>query len=188
MPSCAQHSSRPPAPPPAPPSSPSIFSSEFLAGLRERDEAPTALEADLSGPWRTDPVPGRPGCVGVLRAWESLEDGDQPRAVFSEEELAMLCVVALPLVGREPLFHLGTEAGAQGYPVMAVDGERGPVECGALALFEPEVVSTLHVLQGLVRSPAALAALIEAAGPGRGGSGRTDSGRTAERGAVNGGQ
>lgn len=49
---------------------------------------------------------------------------------------------------------------------MAVDGERGPVECGALALFEPEVVAALHLLQGLARSPAALAEVIEAAGPG----------------------
>jgi hypothetical protein len=166
MPSCAQHSSRPPAPPPVPPSSPSIFSPAFLERLSDRDETPTASEADLSGPWRTEPVPGRPGFSAVLRAWESLEDGDPPRAEFDQEELAQLCAVALPLLGREPLFHLHSEAGARGYPVVAVDGERGPREHGTLARFEPELVSALHLLQALIRSPAALAAVIEAAGPG----------------------
>ncbi|HYH45529.1 MAG TPA: hypothetical protein VEG34_07570 [Thermoanaerobaculia bacterium] len=164
MHSCPKCSS-PSAPPPAVPP-PSIFSPEFLARLHERDEAPTAAESDLSGPWRTDPVPGRPGWVGVVRTWEGLESGDIPRAVFDQEELARLCAVALPLLGRDPLFHLGTEAGAHGYPVTAVDGEQGPRECGALALFEPELAGALHLLQGLIRSPAALAAVNDAAGPG----------------------
>jgi hypothetical protein len=83
-------------PPPSSPSSPSIFSPAFLARLRERDEAPTASEADLSGPWRFEPVPGRPGWAGVLRAWEDLAEGDPPRAVVDQEELAQLCAVALP--------------------------------------------------------------------------------------------
>jgi len=164
MRSCPKCSS-PSAPPPSVPP-PSIFSPEFLARLHERDEAPTASEADLSGPWRTNPVPDRPGWVGVVRDWEDLESGDVPRAVFDQEELARLCAVALPLLGREPLFHLGTEAGALGYPVTAFDGERGPRECGGLALFEPEVAGALHLLQGVARSPAALAVMIEAAGPG----------------------
>jgi hypothetical protein len=166
MPSCAQHSSRPPVPPPPPPSAPSIFSADFLARLHDRNEVPTASEADLSGPWHTEPVPGRPGSTAVLRAWESLDDGDRPRAVFDEEELAGLCAVALPLLGREPLFHLCTEPGPRGYPLVALDGERGPAEHGVLALFEPELATALHLLQGLARSPAALAGLIEAAGPG----------------------
>jgi len=101
-----------------------------------------------------------------VRTWEGLESGDIPRAVFDQEELARLCAVALPLLGRDPLFHLGTEAGAHGYPVTAVDGEQGPRECGALALFEPELAGALHLLQGLIRSPAALAAVNDAAGPG----------------------
>jgi hypothetical protein len=168
MPSCAQHSSRPPVPPPPPPAppSPSIFSPDFLARLHDRDESPTASEADLAGPWHAEPVPGRPGSSAVLRVWESLAAGDLPRAELDQEELAQLCALALPLLGREPLFHLYTEAGPRGYPLVAVDGERGPVECGAFALYEPELASALHLLQGLARSPAALAGLIEAAGPG----------------------
>jgi len=111
-------------------------------------------------------MPGRPGLVGVLRAWEDLEEGDPPRAVFDQEELALLCAVALPLLGRNPAFHLCEAAGERGFPVIAMDGERGPQECGTLAFFEPELVSTLDLLQRLVRSPVALAAVIEAAGPG----------------------
>jgi hypothetical protein len=152
--------------PPAPPSSPSIFSPEFLARLRERDEVPTALAADLAGPWRFEAVPGRPGLVGVLRAWEDLEEGDPPRAVFVQEEMAQLCAVALPLLGGEPAFHLREKAGPDGYPLVVTDGEQGPQECGALALYEPQVAAALHLLQGLVRSPAALAAAMDAAGPG----------------------
>lgn len=111
-------------------------------------------------------MPGRPGSVGVLRAWEDFEEGDPPRAVFDQDELALLCAVALPLLGREPAFHLCEAAGERGFPVIATDGERGPQECGALALFEPELVTALDLLQALVRTPAALAAVIEAAGPG----------------------
>ncbi len=163
---CPQCSSPSSTPPPAPPSSPSIFSPEFLACLRGRDEVPTAAESDLAGPWRFEPVPGRPGSTGVLRAWEDLEQGDIPRAVFDQEQLAQLCATVLPLLRREPVFHLGETAGERGFPVIAIDGEHGPLECGALALFEPEVVAALDLFQGLIRSPAALAAVIDAAGPG----------------------
>jgi hypothetical protein len=170
MRSCTQSTSpsaQPPSCPPPPPSSPpSIFSPGFLAELLACDEAPTASEAELSGPWRTAAVPGRPGWVGVLREWERLEEGDVPRAVFDQEEVARLFAVALPLLGREPLFHLGEQAGPEGYPVVAVDAERGPLVCGGLALYEPEALSAVQLLQGLARTPAALAAVIEAAGPG----------------------
>ena len=111
-------------------------------------------------------MPGRPGWVGVLRAWEDLELGDVPRAVFVEEEDARLCAVALPLLGRDEPAYLEQTAGEQGYPLTSIDEERGPQVCGALALHEPELVTALHLLQGLVRSPVALAGVMEAAGPG----------------------
>lgn len=165
MPSCTECSSRPSAPSRTL-TAPSIFAPAFLTCLDERDEVPTTWEADLAGPWRTVPVPGRPGWVGVLRAWESLEEGDAPRAVFDQEELALLCTAAFPVLGRDLLFHLGESAREDGYPMMDFDGEHGPRVRGALALYQPEVAAALHLLQGLVRSPAALAAVLEAAGPG----------------------
>lgn len=177
-------SSSPPPPPSAP--APRVFTAEFLDRLHALDGPLTASEAEYSGPWRTEPVPGRPGAHAVVREWESLAEGDAPRAVFLHEELARLCAVALPLLGREPLFHLGAAAGEQGgpdpsghppgdpighppghppgHPIVAVEGEQGPRVCGWLPLFEPEVAGVLHVLQGITRSPVALAALLESAG------------------------
>jgi hypothetical protein len=166
--------SSPSAPPPSGPISvnPVVFTAEFLARLREQEGPVTAAESEYAGPWKTAPVPGRPGRVGVVRMWESLEKGDAHRGVFKQEEVARLWAAALPLAGREPLFHLKDEAvepgqggvGETGYPVVAVEGENGPLVCGWLPLYEPEVVGVLHVLQGLVRSPLALAAVLEAAG------------------------
>jgi hypothetical protein len=171
MRSCPKCSS-PSVPPPSNPTRPGVFSPEFLACLREQDGVITVTEAEFAGPWKTEPVPGRPGRVAVVREWESLEVGDAHRGVFTHEELAVLWTAALPLSGREDLFYLEEEAvqpepggkGEEGYPVVAVEGERGPVVCGWLPLYEPGVVGTLHVLQGLVRSPLALAAVLEAAG------------------------
>jgi hypothetical protein len=146
---------------------PKVFSPEFLAHLHEQDDPLSAAEAELVGPWRTEPVPGRPGQWGVVREWESLAAGDAPRAVFVHEELARLCAVALPVVGRAPLSHLGEDRReGSGFPVVAVEGERGPRVCGWLDLYEPGVITALHVLQALVRSPAALAVVLEIAGEG----------------------
>jgi hypothetical protein len=168
-PKCSSPSTPPPSGPSSSGPSPKVFSPEFLAHLHEQDGPVTAAEAEYAGPWRTEPVPGRPGEVGVVREWESQQDGDTPRGAFVHEEVARLCAVALPLIGREPLFHLGEEAGESGvpgYPVLATEGERGPQVSGWMAVFEPEVLAAVHVLQGLVRSPAALAAVLEVAGGG----------------------
>src|SRR5436309_748965 len=43
------------------------FSPTYLARLRERDDSLTAAEAELAGPWKIEPVPGRRG-AGALRA------------------------------------------------------------------------------------------------------------------------
>ena len=84
----------------------SIFSPEFLADLEARDDVPTAAEATYAGPWKTEPVPGHPDRVAVLRTWEQLEAGDEPQAVFLRDEWAALFAAALPLVEREPFFYL----------------------------------------------------------------------------------
>jgi hypothetical protein len=148
---------------------PAVFSPAFMARLHEQDGVITAAEAEYAGPWTTAAVPGRPGEVGVVRVWESPAAGDLPRGAFRHEEVAKLFAAALPLVGREPLFLLGETAGEQGvpgYPVTAIEGEDGLQVCGWLQLFELEVVATAHILQALVRNPAALALVLEAAGGG----------------------
>src|SRR5947209_2456649 len=58
------------------------FSPVYLAHLRERDDSLTAAEAELAGPWKIEPVPGRPGAVAILRVWEDLAIGDPPVGVL----------------------------------------------------------------------------------------------------------
>jgi hypothetical protein len=154
-----------PSVPPASPSLANAFSPSYLALLREREDTLTAAEAELSGPWKMEPILRQPGAVALLRAWEDLEAGDAPVAVLWHLETARLLSVLLPAIDREPLFHLEEDPTAEGYPVVAVYGEQGPRTVGWLDRYEPRWVEGLHLLQSLVRSPWALAALLEAAGP-----------------------
>jgi hypothetical protein len=89
-----------------------------------------------------------------------------PRGLFWHEETAALLALALPLLGREPLFALAAEEGPEGFAVEAVYGEQGSQVAGWLRSHEPRVIHTLHVLEGIARSPVILAALLDAAGPG----------------------
>jgi len=94
------------------PSTPSLdnaFSPAYLARLRERDDVLTAAEAELAGPWKIEPVPGRPGAVAILRIWEDLAVGDPPVGVLWHLETARLLSVLLPAIDREPLFYLEEE-------------------------------------------------------------------------------
>jgi hypothetical protein len=150
---------------------PNAFDPAFLALVQDHDETLTAAEADLSGPWKVEPVPGHPGAVAVLREWESLAKGDLPEAVFLHEEIAELCAAGLPLVEREPLFSLQEVADpaapvCPGHPVVAVFGEQGPAVCGWLRRHHPEMTAMLHTLEGLARAPRALASVNAVAGGG----------------------
>jgi hypothetical protein len=153
---------------------PNAFDSAFLEQVQAEEEPLTAAEADLSGPWKLEALPpdaGWPGAFAVLRVWESLDRGDLPEAVFLHRETALLCAAALPLVEREPLFHLHDEpaAGAPlpgGHPVSSLYGEQGVVVRGWLRRFQPELVEALHLLEGLVRAPHHLADVGCAAGGG----------------------
>ncbi len=55
---------------------------------------------------------------------------------------------------------------AEGYPLVAVYGDQGPQVAGWLDRGEPRWAEGLHILEAIVRSPLALATLLEAAGPG----------------------
>jgi hypothetical protein len=153
------------------PARPSAFSPEFLEQLHDTPEPLTAAEADLAGPWKVEAVAGFPGMVAVLRAWESQAQGDLPTAVLAEEESAALYAAGLPLHGREPLFHLSSQADAGGplpggYPFGAIFGEEGFKVRGWQRTYHPEVVAGLHLMESLVRSPQALAEVLLAAGGG----------------------
>jgi len=146
------------------------FHPTFLESLQATNEPLTAAEADLAGPWRLEPVPDQPGLVGVVRTWESQDEGDHPAAVLVEEESAALYAVALPLLGREPLFHLSEQPAAGplpgGYPFSATFGDQGPRIRGWQRHYHPEAVAALHLLESLVRTPHLLAEVILAAGGG----------------------
>jgi hypothetical protein len=142
------------------------FAPAYLSRLREQDETLTAAEAELAGPWKQEPVPGKPGAVAVLRQWEDLDAGDRPVAILWHEETARLLTVLLPALDREPLFHLEDGETADGYPLVAVYGEQGAQIAGWLDRDDPRWAEGLHLLEAIIRSPLALATLLEAAGPG----------------------
>ena len=135
-----------------------VFTEEALERLRRGDEPPTAAEAELSGPWRVRRLPGNAG-FGLFRRGDE-EAGDPPLARFAGRHLALLAAAALPGLGRASAFRVGPEAGEAGYPLL-----REGVEAGALGVFLAELAPALDALEAVVRSPAALALLLEAAGP-----------------------
>jgi len=139
------------------PSSRNAFSPSFLTRIGQRDEPPTAGEADVAGPWHVAEVPATGW--GLFRAGEGPEGGGRPYAVFRHRWQALLAAAVLPGTGREPSFRLHKEEGPQGYAV-----EHGPEVAGHLELFDEKLVDGLHVVEMLLRSPESLASLLEAAG------------------------
>jgi hypothetical protein len=93
-----------------PPHLPNAFDSSFLRRLGERDEPPTAGDADLAGPWRIVPIPGHG--FGLFREGETLARGFMPTAVFPDRFLALVAAAVLPGTGRDPMLHLSKEQGA----------------------------------------------------------------------------
>lgn len=141
---------------PAPPLR--VFTEEALERLRRADEPPTAAEAELSGPWRVCELP-EGGVFGVFRRGDE-EAGDPPLGRFAGRHLALLAAAALPGLGRGSGYRVAPEAGAAGYPLL-----REGVEAGALGVFLADLAPALDVLEALLRSPPAMALLLEAAGP-----------------------
>lgn len=142
---------------------PNAFEPDFLRDLAQRGEVPTAPDAEMQGPWKVSPMSGKR--FGVFRDWEEEGTGDEPEAVFEHREHALLAAAVLPSTGREPLFDLDSEREPEGYAVDAVWGDRWVTTVGRLRCFHQDVTQALHVAESLIRSPVALANLLEAAGP-----------------------
>jgi hypothetical protein len=140
------------------PSSRNAFSPSFLHRIDERDEPPTAGEADAAGPWRVLELPGRG--FGLFRAGESPARGHRPAAVLRQRWLALLAAAVLPGTGRDAAFRLQKDSGPEGFAVEDGSGEI----VGHLELFDPNLIEALHFAEGLLRSPETLAVLLEAAG------------------------
>jgi len=120
--------------------------------------------------------------------------GDVPYAVFRRREMALLAAAVLPATGRELLFRLDTEPEADGFPLLAPlsaaanrtapaarsstnllttdipapeigsSGVGSHPAAGHLRDFDEALAGALHLAAALVRSPVALAWLLEAAG------------------------
>jgi hypothetical protein len=136
------------------------FSPSFLHRISQRDEPPTAGEADVAGPWRILEMPGQR--FGVFRIGESPERGHRPAAVFRARWLALLAAAVLPGTGRDAAFRLHKTSGPEGFVIEAGNG--GEL-VGHSRLFDERLIEALHVVERLVRSPEALAHVMEAAGP-----------------------
>lgn len=134
------------------------FDPEFLQELDRFDEPDTAAEAEAAGPWTVQEIPT--GGWGVFRLGRSAARGDAPAAAFRRKETALVAAAVLPGTGRDPRYRLSQEESAPGY---ALEGTRGEVE-GYLRLFDENLRDALHVAECLLRSPEALARLLEAAG------------------------
>ena len=141
------------------PSLPNAFSSTFLHRVARLDEPPTAGEADAAGPWRVVELPGRG--FGLFRIGESVERGHRPAARFRQRWLALVAAAVLPGTGRDAAFRLQKDSGPEGF---AVETGNGGEPMGHLELFDERLIEALHVAEGLLRSPEALALLLEAAG------------------------
>jgi hypothetical protein len=139
------------------PPSPNAFSPAFLQRIAQRDEPPSAGEADVAGPWHVEELLNG---FGLFRLGESQERGFEPYAVFRDRPLALLAASVLPGTGRDRAFLLDKEADAEGYAV----AEPGGSILGHVALFDESLVDALNVAAAVVRLPGSLAALLEAAG------------------------
>ena len=134
------------------------FQPEFLDRIGEVDEPPSGPEAETAGPTFVEEIPG--AGFGVYRSGEGQRRGFRPIAVFRERSHALLAAAALPGTGRDVAFRLGTEPELAGYPVRDITGKTA----GHLHLFDERLNDALHVLDSVLRSPEALANVLEAAG------------------------
>ena len=73
--------------------SPNAFSPSFLQRIGERDEPPSAGEADVAGPWHIEETPDG---FGLYRLGESRERGFPAYAVFRDRWLALLAAARAP--------------------------------------------------------------------------------------------
>ena len=138
-------------------SSRNAFSPSFLHRIGERDEPPTAGEADAAGPWRVLELPGRG--FGLFRIGESPARGHRPAAVFRQRWLALLAAAVLPGTGRDAAFRLHQESGPAGFAI-----ETGGEVIGHSTLFDESLIAALHMADSLARSPESLASFLEAVG------------------------
>jgi hypothetical protein len=139
------------------------FPAGFLSRFDDRDEPPTAHEAEVAGVATIYEIAGRGFCLYL--PGERPDLGHLPVACFFERWRALVAAAVLPGTGRDPAYRLLQEAGAEGFALISgVDREGQPEVAGHLRLFDEGLASALGVADALLRSPQSLALLLEAAG------------------------
>jgi len=133
------------------------FCQEFLASLDQRDDPPTALEAETAEPWVLQQEGDR---FGLFRPWEGFEKGDVPAGVFHSFEVGLLFRLIWPAVGRDSIFVQKPTPTTEGFAV-----ETSGSYVGHLRTFNPDAIFAAHIAGHLLRSPQALAFLVWLAGP-----------------------
>ena len=134
------------------------FSSRYLSALREKDEPPSALDAEFIGPWR---FRERAGYFHIFWEWESFEAGHLPVADFLLREDALLFMTALRAVSELPVFRArkSSDPASDGYEI-----EREGELAGHLRSHPTEVLTAVNTLAVAARSPMDLAVLFEMSG------------------------
>jgi hypothetical protein len=131
------------------------FTREFLSELDERDESGSG-EAELAGPWKVVKTGDR---FGLIELWQDAED--KPFALFEDRATALKFSAALSAASRDPFFRIDWDRTAAGFPVLSPGGR----EEGTLSYFHERALDLAHMADYCTRSPYALAAVLEAAGP-----------------------
>ncbi|HYG63738.1 MAG TPA: hypothetical protein VEL74_14245 [Thermoanaerobaculia bacterium] len=142
---------------------PNAFDADFLKRLEEQEEPPTASEADLAGPWHVEPLPEEEGGgFGLFRAGESRERSFRPFARFESSWAAQLVAALLPGLARDAAYRFREERDADGWAIES--RECWGAVIGHAAVFNPALIDALNLVDGLMRSPLALAGFLEACG------------------------
>ena len=138
---------------------PNAIDAAFLKRLEEREEPPTASEADLAGPWRVEPLPEEEGGgFGLFREGEI----SRPFARFESFWTAQLVAALLPGLARDAAYRFREEREAQGWAIESREGWGAVV--GHVEVFHSALIDALQVADGLMRSPRSLAAFLEVCG------------------------
>jgi hypothetical protein len=131
------------------------FTREFLSRLDEQDEYGPD-EGELAGPWKVVKVGGG---YGLIELWQNTDD--KPFAVFEDRATALKFSAAISAASRDPLFRIDRDRTAAGFAVLSPEGR----EEGRLSCFHERALDLAHMADYCTRSPYALAAVLEAAGP-----------------------
>jgi len=163
-----------------PTSAPNAFRPEFLQKLIEREEASVAgVEAELRGPWQVLQLPPAGGGDGdggggsdpdsakerwvVLGAREKPGEAE-PTARFLYREHALLWAAALEVASRGSNLGVGLTRDPEGQVITEWNAETGTRRLGHAKVWDEDVAAAVRVLEALLRTPEALARVVDAGG------------------------